>query len=70
VILADTSVWIEHLRSGVPALAALLEQGQVLHHPLVRGELACGSLRKSQVGVGVMLRLVSVRSVGRTSSVE
>jgi len=45
VILADTSVWIDHLRAGVPALADALEQGRVLVHPFVVGELACGNLR-------------------------
>jgi len=45
VILVDTSVWVEHLRSGVPELAARLEGGEVLIHPWVIGELACGTLR-------------------------
>lgn len=45
MILADTSVWIEHLREGVPALAAALERGTVLTHPFIVGELACGNLR-------------------------
>ncbi|MDB5987375.1 MAG: PilT protein-like protein [Nevskia sp.] len=44
MILVDTSVWIDHLRKGVSALAAALESGQVLIHPFVVGELACGSL--------------------------
>jgi len=45
VILADTSVWVDHLRMGEPRLVTLLEQGQVLMHPFVLGELACGNLR-------------------------
>ena len=44
MILVDTSVWIDHLRTGVPPLAEALEQGHVLVHPLVLGELACGNL--------------------------
>jgi predicted nucleic acid-binding protein len=42
--LADTSVWIEHFRQG-NELGALLEEGRVLLHPFVIGELACGNLR-------------------------
>ncbi len=42
--LADTSVWVEHLRSDDHELATLLENGRVLCHPFVVGELACGSL--------------------------
>lgn len=45
MILVDTSVWVEHLRKGAPALATALEQGTVLTHPFVLGELACGNLK-------------------------
>ncbi|MDR2213383.1 MAG: PIN domain-containing protein [Pseudomonadales bacterium] len=45
MILVDTSVWVAHLNSGDPQLADLLEQGEVLMHPCVLGELACGSMR-------------------------
>ncbi len=45
MILVDTSIWVDHLRRGNGRLAALLEEGQVLTHPFVVGELACGSLR-------------------------
>lgn len=44
MVLADTSVWIEHFRRGQPGLAQFLNQGIVLMHPLVVGELACGNL--------------------------
>ena len=45
MILADTSVWVDHLRAGLPTFAAALNSGQVLGHPFVTGELACGNLR-------------------------
>jgi predicted nucleic acid-binding protein len=45
MILVDTSVWIEHLRRGLPGLVATLERDDVLAHPFVVGELACGNLR-------------------------
>lgn len=54
MILVDTSVWIDHLRSGEPALATSLEGGQVLMHPFVLGELACGNLKNR----GEVLRLL------------
>lgn len=44
MILVDTSVWIDHLRRGLPGLAGQLEEGTVLCHPFVVGELACGNL--------------------------
>jgi predicted nucleic acid-binding protein len=42
--LVDTSVWVDHLRSGDAQLAGLLERGGVVMHPFVIGEIACGSL--------------------------
>jgi len=45
MILVDTSVWVDHLRSGNTVLAGLLEQNRALMHPMVLGELACGRLR-------------------------
>lgn len=48
MILVDTSVWVAHLRAGEAQLADLLERGQVVMHPFVVGEIACGSLRGRQ----------------------
>ena len=45
MILVDTSVWIDHLRRRNARLVEALESGVVLCHPIVIGELACGSLR-------------------------
>ena len=45
MILADTSVWIDHLRMGVPELVTFLNDGRIVTHPFVIGELACGNLR-------------------------
>lgn len=44
MILADTSIWIDHLRAGDTVLARLLEFGGVITHPFVIGELALGRL--------------------------
>jgi predicted nucleic acid-binding protein len=49
VILVDSSVWVDHLRRGDATLAGLLENGRVLAHPFVTGELALGSLKKRAV---------------------
>ncbi|MBO1909298.1 type II toxin-antitoxin system VapC family toxin [Microvirga sp. 3-52] len=46
MIIADTSVWIDHLKSSDPVLADLLGKGQILSHSFVTGELALGSLRQ------------------------
>jgi predicted nucleic acid-binding protein len=46
VILVDTSVWIDHLRVSDSRLVTLLLEEQVLSHPFVIGELACGSMKR------------------------
>ena len=46
MIIVDTSVWIDHLKSSDSVLADLLETGRVLAHSFVTGELALGSLRQ------------------------
>lgn len=45
MILVDSSVWIQHLRVGVPKLVDALNFGLVAVHPFVIGELACGTLK-------------------------
>ena len=42
-VLVDTSVWVDHFRRPNAALAELMVLDQVLTHPLVVGELACGT---------------------------
>ncbi len=50
MILVDTSVWIDYLRAGDSELAGLLQDGQVLVHPWVIGELALDHLpRRSEI---------------------
>ena len=46
MILADTSVWVEHFRRGLPEFAAALRGGRISIHPVVRGELATGHLAR------------------------
>lgn len=58
-VLVDTCVWVRHFRQRNPFLMALLEDGEVLSHPLVVGELAMGSLK------GRTETLWSLSSLGR-----
>ena len=57
MILADTSVWIDHLRSENLQLTVLLRDGQVLMHPMVIGELACGNLPNREDTLTELLKL-------------
>lgn len=44
MILIDTSVWVEHLRGKTEVVEELLAANEVLTHPFVVGEIACGNL--------------------------
>ncbi len=48
MVLIDTVVWIDHLHSNDEHLSLLLENEQVLMHPMVIGELAMGNLANRQ----------------------
>jgi predicted nucleic acid-binding protein len=42
-VLADTSVWVAHFRKPNRVLQTLLSADQVLCHPMVLMEIACGT---------------------------
>ena len=63
MILVDTSVWVDHLRSGNPVLSALLEQNRVVMHTMVLGELACGNLHNRQQLLQLWQSLDSLQAV-------
>jgi hypothetical protein len=64
VILVDTSVWIDHLRRPEPALAELLQNRQVCTHPLVRLELALGSIAKRELVLSELAKLNQAQVAG------
>lgn len=57
MILADTSVWVDHLRVGDKTLTGLLDLGLILVHPFVIGELALGRLRERNIILGALSEL-------------
>lgn len=54
MILADTSVWVRHLREGDASLAEALEDNRVACHPFIVGELALGSIKNRAVVLGLL----------------
>ena len=61
MILADTSVWVDHLRAVDETLAGLLDRGVILAHPFLTGELALGSLRQRDLILGAFQDLPQTR---------
>jgi predicted nucleic acid-binding protein len=70
MILVDTSVWVDHLRQGVPLLGDLLTAGEVTTHPFVIGELACGNLTNRAEILRLLTSLPSVRVATHTEALH
>jgi predicted nucleic acid-binding protein len=61
VILADTSIWVDHLRVSNAQMASLLNRGKIAMHPCVVAEIALGSLKNRRQKLGAMDLLRKVR---------
>lgn len=61
MILVDSSVWIDHLRAGAPTLVELLNSNNVLAHPFVVGELACGNLKNRKMVLSLLQDLPTIQ---------
>lgn len=62
MILADTSVWIDHFRSHNAEFARLLEEGEVQIHDFIIGELASGNLRDRELTLHRLQRLPTIKT--------
>ncbi|MFH1672399.1 MAG: type II toxin-antitoxin system VapC family toxin [Pseudomonadota bacterium] len=45
MVIVDTSIWVDHLRKGLPLLEKLLLNAEVVCHSFIIGELACGDIK-------------------------
>jgi predicted nucleic acid-binding protein len=70
VVLADTSVWVDHFRSRNVRLVSLLEGGEVAMHPSVLGELACGGLARRAETLGLLRTLPDVPVVSDEEAMQ
>lgn len=59
MVLVDTSVWINHFRSDDRHLAQLLYDGDVVCHPYIIGELACGNLKNRKEIISLLQSIPS-----------
>ena len=70
MILVDTSVWVDHLRRGNNRLRSLLRDEQVLGHPFVLGELACGNLRNRREILDLLVALPQAPLAGNEEALR
>jgi predicted nucleic acid-binding protein len=68
--LVDSSVWVDHLRNGSARLRALLEAGEVLIHPFVIGELACGNLVRRREVLALLEALPHATEATHAEAIE
>ncbi len=61
MILADTSVWVDHLRGRNPEMEKRLIRGQIVMHPFIVAELALGSLHNRRKRLDDMDALLEIR---------
>jgi predicted nucleic acid-binding protein len=61
VILADTSVWIQHFRHKENVFGKFLKDSLIVLHPFVIGELACGFLAARKSTLDLMMNLPAIR---------
>ena len=61
MILADTSVWVDHLRNRNPQMEHYLARGQILMHPFIVAEISLGSLRNRQNTLNAMESLLQAK---------
>ena len=59
-VLVDSSVWVGHFKQRNDHLVALLEDGAVVCHPYIVGEVACGTPPARQTIIGLLSELESV----------
>jgi len=64
MVLIDTAIWVSHLKEGNADLKALLENGEVLCHPFIIGELACGNLKNRDEILSLLEALPQARVAG------
>ena len=61
MILADTSIWIDYLRSGNKEMRKHLNEGDIVIHPFIIAELALGSLQERTKTLALLDLLPQVR---------
>lgn len=61
MILVDTSIWIDYLRSGYTRLTQALQLNEVSIHPFIIGELACGNLKDRPMILSLLAGLPGLR---------
>jgi len=63
MVLVDTSIWVTHLRQGSQQLEKLLMDAEVMCHPFIIGELACGNLKNRYEIISLLQSLPMAQTI-------
>ncbi|VAX34997.1 Toxin 1, PIN domain [hydrothermal vent metagenome] len=63
MIIVDTSIWISHLRKKNILLTKELLTTNILIHPFIIGELACGNLKNRKEFISLLQTLPQTQTV-------
>jgi predicted nucleic acid-binding protein len=63
MVIVDTSIWVTHFRQGSRRLEKLLVDAEVMCHPFIIGELACGNLKNRQEIISLLQSLPMAQTV-------
>ena len=63
MVLVDTSIWVTHLRQGNRKLEKLLMDAEVMCHPFIIDELACGNLKNRNEIIALLQSLPMVPTI-------
>ena len=63
MVIADTSIWIDHLRQPLEELVALLSTRKIVQHPFVIAEIALGSIAQRRRVVAGLAQMASIKPV-------
>jgi predicted nucleic acid-binding protein len=63
MVIVDTSVWINHFRRGNAALTSLLNDGKVVIHEFIIGELACSNFKQYEQIIKLLMNLHRTKKV-------
>ena len=70
MVLVDTSVWVAHLKEGKIRLEQSLNDGDVICHPFIIGELACGNLKNRSEILSLLQSLPMATSVEHEEAMQ
>ncbi len=63
MVLVDTSIWVTYLRQGSQQLEKLLMDAEVMCHPFIIGELACGNLKNRYEIISLLQSLPMAQTI-------